>query len=171
MFHDGDGPPRRFRPRAGVRWVEITVVLGVLAMVVLVVFPMFGHLGNKPDDLSCTSHQKTLALCIMLSANERGGRLPAADTWTKTIVPDASAFRCPQAPTVASAYLYNAALDNKNVRDVGDPATTFVTTDGVNPTRPGVWTSEANTDWQRHQGYCIRSFLDYHVEKVKSPAP
>jgi type II secretory pathway pseudopilin PulG len=162
-------PEHPRRPTRAARWVDMSVVAVILGIVALVLIPVFQPAKEGNGHRSCSNNQKRIANATTLYVVDHADTLPPADGWPATLGLGAEALICPQAPKVPLGYVYNAALDGRKLDGLGDHTNVLVTTDGANPARPGVWESEANTDWTRHEGISIRGYLDGHVTRVEKP--
>lgn len=69
------------------RLVELLLVVGILAILAAVLFPVFARSRDKARQSSCLSNTKQATLATLSYAEDYDGRLPDAITWDQAIEP------------------------------------------------------------------------------------
>ena len=175
--------PRR---RAGVTYVEAIVVLGIIAFVVAVLFPMFQH-EPREYRTACRSNLKQLGLALTQYAQDSDGALPsgvnaAGNGWAGQLYPftrNIWVYRCPNDPHDGPyiSYAANRNLARQKVSALPAPAGTVAlyefSTLGCDPSVPEAVSAtglSALPDSDRHNaqthGLCF-AFVDGHVRFMK----
>lgn len=135
----------------GFTLVELLVVLGVIAVLIVLQLPVWAAAGKSQSKIAvCASHVRQLALCCQIYANDNGGLLPVLN-------------RGGYAPwdlpaTVANALLKNGAQTNTFYC----PGTAPRFTDAQNwagPNPSGQTTGAYSTLW----GFGVDASPSYHV--------
>lgn len=146
--------------RSGFTLVELLVVIGIIALLSAILFPVFAKAREKARQTSCLSNQRQLAQSILLYAQDHDEQLPA-DAWESVAASGGGSLTCPDAPrrgTVSSSYLLNILVADKALGDIpGDPTRCWLTADGVG----GVGC--VSDQIRRHDGKVVASYLDGHV--------
>jgi prepilin-type processing-associated H-X9-DG protein len=176
---------RRFWHRV---WWEWLLVAFALALAIAFLFPfLFAYRSGPHRPSICPNNQKQITAAVMTYCIEHHEVLPRWETvWTDIKVnrsPGATVFDDPSAPTLANGYVYNSLIGGKTLSDPTltlaangvkklDATTGFITADGQHIASdghpPNVAFTQADLDWKRHKGKIIASFLDGHVEGVRS---
>ncbi len=173
--------------KKGFTLIELLVVIAIIAILASILFPVFSKAREKARQTQCANNQRQIAIAILGYVQEHDEVLPTAnDIWSGISYSSlgssanlalastpASILRCPNTPTKANGYVYNVKASGKGLgdRSFGDPTSFFMTADSVdsasaNSGNIAVVATDVGTN--RHAGSFILSFLDGHVETVKS---
>ena len=114
---------RRFtlRRRSGFTLIEMLIVLGIIALLAAVIFPVFAHVREKGRQSACASNLHQLGLAIETYAQDNDERHPSATAsspyaglpsfritagWAGRVYPyikSTPIFHCPTDPTASAA--------------------------------------------------------------------
>ena len=183
--------------KRGFTLIELLVVIAIIAILAAILFPVFSKAREKARQSACTSNQKQIALAIMMFSQENDETLPTiAQVWTATGL-SGGILKCPTAgKNITQAYLYNGGshLSGSKLGEIEkDPTEVLMTADSALSTETtcfpdlslvdnglgsGDVTAEEGMvpqryignyfDLDRHHGGLIASFLDGHVEYLKT---
>lgn len=155
--------------KKGFTLIELLVVIAIIAILSAILFPVFAKAREKARQTQCANSQKQIATGILMYAQENEEKLPAKDTMWTTINMPAKVLQCPTAgKNVANAYGYHFWVSNRSLGEINNPVNKFLTADcAVSSATPNVINSKKDVDF-RHNGKCIASFADGHVEQSES---
>lgn len=120
------------RPAAGFTMVEILVVLGVVALLMAIIFPVVFKMREKAKTTACLAHLRTLGVglngylgdhnltmpTLAPGRVEGGPPVDTIDTVLATYVDSDSVFRCPADLDVwratGTSYFWNPALNGQS---------------------------------------------------------
>ena len=150
--------------------VELLIVIGIISILALITFPIFGQVREKARQSSCMSNQHELALHLIQFAQDHDGVFPSDATIWQDVEAPRQLLRCPStAKHVANGYVINGAITGEPLDSFRVPTETAVTIDGLH-----LAASLADSydhiaySWRdlakRHNGKFIVSYLDAHVE-------
>lgn len=158
--------------KKGFTLIELLVVIAIIAILAAILFPVFSKAREKARQTKCTSNQRQIALAMMIFTQEDEETLPeaTADMWQKMNI-SGKVLTCPDNSKLANGYGYNEKLSGKGLGKFDDASGTLLTADCISLNTPGkianvLYQMEGNIDY-RHNGKCIASYLDGHVEYGK----
>ncbi len=95
--------------RNGFTLIELLTVIGIIAVLAGIIFPVFAAARGKARQTACVSNLRQLGMAIQMYASDYDGQLP----WSKDASDDAVRVMWPQAcwPMLAAMPLYNDAVE------------------------------------------------------------
>ena len=174
-------PPRRGLP--GWAWALIGcglfgLLLGPIAIIAAILFPVFAQARAKAQAISCLSNTKQIARAMVMYAQDYDDRLPLARDWgdaTSRYTGNRQVYVCPTArlngesAAGGSSYAYNSKLNARRLRDLKYPAQTPETfesgADRWNASDP------VESFLPRHQRHGSLAYADGHARMVSRPGP
>lgn len=173
--------------------IEILVVIGIIALLAAILFPVLSSAREKARTTNCASNEHQIALAILQYTQDHGRRFPidpqdAGDTgWATAIdINSLDIFRCPSQTDDTSAhatdYWLNFQLMGMHDVRLRYPANTILIGDGdarganynlaAEPDAASVppiegWDSAAGYA-TRHSGGANYAFADGHVKWLKA---
>jgi len=146
--------------KRGFTLVELLVAMALLAVIAAILFPAFVQAREKSRQAVCMSHQRELALAIMLWTQDHNECLPAAeDVWEAVDVPPQTLV-CPTVGGTGNTYVYSGLLAGLPLGQAPEPSSAMLTADGQNPDHVFLTAQDFAL---RHRGRCIAAYLDGHV--------
>lgn len=153
--------------RKGFTLIELLVVIAIIAILAAILFPVFSKAREKARQAACTSNQKQIALNVNIYAQENEESLPTtAATWRSEIGLSGSKIMVCKNESGAISYGFNASLLGSSLGAVQNANTDVLLT--ADSQVDGMATF-ADLKKRHNQG-AIASFLDGHVEFIKSSA-
>lgn len=174
--------------RKGFTWIELLVIVAVLAVIAAILFPVFARM-NEPDrgNATCMRNLKNIALgfrqyvqdydeAFPIAKNSASG-LEKIDNWIGQLEPYVKSqqiFQCPvdgnAIDNERSSYGYNSNLSGMTDKKIGNTSIVVlnfeVVADPRNRTQTGS-TPAAITANERHLDGAYYSFADGHVKWLK----
>lgn len=157
----------------GLSTLEVLFCVLLLIIVADILLPVFGH-PRRSAGGSCSSSQRQIALATQIYAQENNDHLPGTsgqpaswrDHGKTSIDMDDKVLVCYSAKihTICN-YGFNAELLGVVTNSIQMPMATILTADSD----PGLTLREISDIACRHAGGTICSFVDGHVEYIKSP--
>lgn len=151
--------------RKGFTLIELLVVIAIIAILAAILFPVFSKAREKARQAACTSNQKQIALSVNMYAQENEESLPpTAASWQSDIGLSGSKILLCKNESGAISYGFNASLIGSSLGAVQNGVTDVLLTADSQ-----VSTMATFADLKkRHNSGAIASFLDGHVEFLKS---
>ena len=146
-----------------ISFIEIGVVLVILAMFAAIMFPVFARSREKARFASCMSNLKQIALGMLQYAQDNNDRLPDAAHWQDQLDPylkNRQLYVCPSDERgwgTGNTYAMNPRLSSTKASDYSNPASVVAFYDADDSGRPVA----------RHNGGTNCAFLDGHVKWLK----
>jgi prepilin-type processing-associated H-X9-DG protein len=149
----------RPKKKVTIRLVELLVVVGIIAVLGALLFPVFARAREKARQTSSLSNVKQIVLGMQMFALDYDGRLPYASTWTGQLEPylkDRSLYRDPadnsdQEVSYSMVPRYSGAV----LEDIPDPETAII-----------VYESEFGRPAYRHNGGMNVGYADGHAKWI-----
>jgi prepilin-type N-terminal cleavage/methylation domain-containing protein/prepilin-type processing-associated H-X9-DG protein len=182
--------------KRGFTLIELLVVIAIIAILAAILFPVFAKAREKARQNTCINNQRQLAVAVQMFAQDHDQTLPAGDTWGNDIAQltgTPKLYDCPsvthQGSLTMPDYFYNAGknshLGGATLDGFDKPADVLLTADAktsttssvyfipdamLDPVGLGTFSGSIGTmlDLSRHNGGSVVSFLDGHVQWVKS---
>lgn len=132
------------------------VVVGILAVLAAMMFPVFSRSREKARQTSCLSKVKQITLAMTMYAQDYDGYLPDGRTWTEDLTPyieNAEVLQCPVESIEPSSYAMVKRWSGAKLDDIPDRDQTVLLYD-------------ANADGSpafRHNGGLNVGFADGHA--------
>lgn len=121
---------RRSREKASSkRLLEILVVVGILAILAAVLFPVFARAREKARQSSCLSNMKQVAIAVQMYAQDYDDTLPPAADWQGLVSRYAGndqIFECPTRQGRLPHYALSPFVAGRNLGEIADPETTVM---------------------------------------------
>lgn len=153
-------PPARQSRQPAPRLAELFVVVAMLAVVAVVLFPVFSKGREKARVNSCLSNLKQVALAMQQYAQDYDETLPSADNWADDLLPylkNRELLICPSDPTPETpSYSMVPALGGRRLEDIPAPPETIV-----------LYEVESGQPVYRHNGGMNVSYADGHTRWLK----
>jgi prepilin-type processing-associated H-X9-DG protein len=145
------------------RWLLLAALIILPPTIVIIVGPMIALPREYVTSTPCASHQRQLAIAIIMYAQDHGDRLPSSFADLTEYRDAPRIFDCPpgHGAFTRGGFGYNASLFGLK-RDIADPAALIVTADSIEPNM--LMRSEDDIAWKRHGNGCNLSFLDGHTK-------
>ena len=92
------------------------------------------QIRDKAKQAACRGHLKQLGRAMLQYAQDHGGALPSAETWTQALQPyldDEGVFRCPAVPELVCGYAMNTACSGARLDDLEEPEETVLLFDST----------------------------------------
>ena len=120
-------PPQRVTPSLpGFTLIELLIVVGIIAVLSAILFPVFQGVRKKANLTSCVSNQHQIAIDIHVYAQDHGGVLPTTDqVWSGSTIPPA-VTNCPSANASGNSYGYNGHLSGVPLAKLKYPTDTLL---------------------------------------------
>jgi prepilin-type N-terminal cleavage/methylation domain-containing protein/prepilin-type processing-associated H-X9-DG protein len=172
--------------------IEILVVIGIIALLAAILFPVLSRARERARTTNCASNEKQIALSLIQYTQDNDRRFPplndtGTDGWSVVIgIREPNVFQCPseeQAPAdgYTDYWLNSDLMGVSNVR-VRYPSNTILIGDGdAGPTgynlaaqadattTPPIQAWDVNADYtQRHFDGANYAFADGHVKWLKA---
>ena len=109
------------------KWEIIGIIIAVY-IVFLLIAALFIH-TDKPRSVTCYSHQREIAACLLMYAQDHEAMLPESSTVWEDVKIDTYSLICPQAKRTANGYLYNNNCSGLNITKIQSPAKQLMTID------------------------------------------
>ena len=158
--------------RKGFTLIELLVVIAIIAILAAILFPVFSKAREKARQAACTSNQKQIALAVNMYAQENEESLPpTAASWAADIGLSGSKILVCKNESGAISYGFNNSLIGSSLGAVQNGTTDVILTADSqgNGATPPVAVMNTFADMKkRHNQGAIASFLDGHVEFIKS---
>ena len=149
--------------RRGMTLIEILIVIGICAVLMALVFPVYTHAREKGRQTTCMSNQRQIAMAINMTTRGDSERLPDAATVWADIGVTQKLLVCPSLPDQDNGYAYNAALSNRPLAAISEPMSTVMTGDAASSAIGNVAASDDDYDRRHSRGY-IASYVDGHCK-------
>jgi len=157
------------RRRQAFTLVELLVVIGIIAILAAILFPVLTQAREKARQATCMSNQHQLALLTIQCAQDHEGVFPSADViWSMLETPN-GILTCPtEGKGTKNAYVINNIIPGANTESFENPSDTALSFDGAHraadlaDSYDNIAYSWRDVD-KRHQNKFIVSFLDAHV--------
>lgn len=111
------------------RLVEILVVVGILATLAAILFPVFARSREKARQTSCLSNVKQIALALQMYTKDYDDALPPAAGWQDRVLPylnHEQIFRCPTREGALPHYALSPYVAGRKLGEIADPDTTVM---------------------------------------------
>jgi prepilin-type N-terminal cleavage/methylation domain-containing protein/prepilin-type processing-associated H-X9-DG protein len=96
--------------RIGFTLIELMIVIGILALLLAVLLPVFAHVQEKGRQVLCLSNERQLGLAFLMYTQDNDENVTAGgDAWAGELYPYVTTtgiFRCPSDGTVAQPPYY-----------------------------------------------------------------
>jgi prepilin-type processing-associated H-X9-DG protein len=159
-------------------WVLIgcipVALIGVIAIVAAILFPVFAQAREKARETSCMSNEKQLSLGLLQYVQDNDDQFPTASEWmdkTAAYVGADRIYHCPsvwgQDPT-KYGYAFNSALGDEGLSAIADPRTTPELYDSTDLSRNATDAVTSLPSPARHLHDNNIAFADGHAESVSS---
>lgn len=146
--------------RAAFTLVELLVVIGIIAVLAGILFPVFTHALGKRWQIRCAANMRQVHTALMAYCEDYGGYLPPASlripggtfvtpwnepfdiVWWDSLLPYAGSrevFYCPSVPPNRPRYRINAKLtflEPGRLDDCTEPSATICLVEGSVPLEP-----------------------------------
>jgi len=146
------------------RLIEMLVVVGILAVVAAVLFPVFAKGREKARQSSCLSNVKQLVLGTLEFANDHDGALPSAFNWQRSVEPylkNSQIFQCVSTEAKPGVnYAMNASLSGRKLDSIAKPNEAVL-----------IYEVQNGQPALRHNGGMNVGYVDGHVKWVKGGPP
>jgi prepilin-type N-terminal cleavage/methylation domain-containing protein len=118
---------RSFKPtgRRGFTIVELIVVIGIVAVLAAILFPVFAQAREKAQQERCARNLYQVGMALQLYARDFDGKLPPRHNDLAPVEPyvrDSAALRCPTDPSPepgpSGSYQYRGGLTVEDRADV-----------------------------------------------------
>jgi hypothetical protein len=138
----------------------ICAIMIPLIFLPAILFPVFAKAREKARVTTCMSHQREIAMAIMMYAQDNNEVLPS-DMSMLNLSP--KTLQCSSKPDLAVGYGYNSNLINRSLGDISteDMSVTLLTADS-NAANNFI-SSPTDIDLNRHDLHYVDSFIDGHV--------
>jgi len=150
----------------GFTLIELMVVVGIIAILAAIMFPVFSRVRENGRQVTCLSNHRQLALAIKMYADDQE-RYPDTD-WEGAIADYTGGKHllvCPNAEEDQQAehgYGMNSYLHGLKTDVIARPQLVVCTCDSAT-------TSTVSADHKRHRGIGVYSHLDGSVVRKKIP--
>ncbi len=111
------------------RLIELLVVVGILAVLTAILFPVFAKSREKARVSSCNGNMKQIALALEMYARDYDGYLPLAYGWQDLVAPyiqNKQVFECPARTTPKPHYALSPYVAGRRIAEIADPDTTVM---------------------------------------------
>jgi len=162
--------------RYGLSLVEVLIVIGIIAVLAVILYPLFGVARDKTLEAKCSSNQQQIAQSILIWAQDHDDVLPHESVIWGALKVDQNVLKCP-VKRAQYGYVYNSFVSKKHLAAIKDTLTTVLTADGqhaptagVSVTQPQTFQNVAYTPDDlafRHLNEIVISFADGHVISTK----
>lgn len=150
--------------RKGFTLIELLVVIAIIAILAAILFPVFSKAREKARQATCTSNQKNIALAVNIYAQENEESLPpTAASWAGDIGLSGKVLVCKN-ESGAISYGFNNSLIGSSLGAVQNANTDVILTADSQANAMATFADIK----KRHNSGAIASFLDGHVEFLKS---
>jgi len=149
----------------GFTLVEILVVIGIIAVLLALIFPVLSMVREKMRQGTCLSNQRQLAMNFSMDAQGSEERLPTADVvWTLPNL-NRKILICPVKSHLPNGYAFNGALCGVSISSCKYPSGTIVTGDASDAAVANGNIANSSDEYDpRHGGKAIVSYLDGHAK-------
>ena len=151
----------------GFTMIELLVVIGIIALLAAILFPVFARAREKSRQTTCMNNQRQLVTAVLIYTQDNAEMLPPAASMWSSMNLGAGVLKCLSDTThQGNAYAYNNNIAGKSLAAIGNIQISLVLGDGNSTTSVGI-ANVANyvkTDFAfRHDGNMIGSYADGHV--------
>jgi prepilin-type N-terminal cleavage/methylation domain-containing protein/prepilin-type processing-associated H-X9-DG protein len=158
----------RSRP-GGFTLLELLVAIAILALLAVLLAPVFARVRERSRQTMCSNNQRQLAVTLALWAQDHGELLPGVEIDWSTLAVDRQLLICPTAGRrIVNGYRYNSAVAGRTLGDCAEPAQELLLCDGrpvVPRAAPAAqMLSGLEEIARRHAGQAIGVFLDGHAQ-------
>ncbi len=87
--------------RCGFTLVEVLIVIGIIAVVAAVVFPVFATARERGRRAACQNNLRQIATAMEMYVHDNDGQYPLQEFWNNSVFPylkDKRVFECPDNP-------------------------------------------------------------------------
>ena len=158
----------------GFTLIELLVVIAIIAILAAILFPVFSRAREKARQAACTNNLRQQVLGVQMWSQENDEKFPPDAASVFGSLP-AKSLMCPtKGRTLANGYVFTGVA-GKTLGEIDNHESVICTADGQ--TMPGnipgatylpnLVYSKGDVDANRHQGKCLVSMLDGHVEMLK----
>ncbi|NPV47107.1 MAG: prepilin-type N-terminal cleavage/methylation domain-containing protein [Armatimonadetes bacterium] len=168
--------------RAAFTLVELLVVIGIIAVLAGILFPVFAHARARGRQTHCAANMRQIHTALVAYSEDHGGLLPQATTkcpggefgtqwqgqmdivWWDFVLPylgSPKILYCPSVRPTLPAYLINSQfsfLEGRAPDDCTDPTSTVLLVEGRVPDGPGyvLYVPIATGSDPQFDGACFR---------------
>ena len=150
------------RPSFGL--IELLVVVGVIAIMAAIMFPVFARAREKARQSSCLSNIRQLTLATLQFAQEHNDTLPSAFNWAKSVEPYAKnsmIFQCVSVEAKPGThYAMNPSLSGRKLDGIAKPNQAVL-----------IYEVQNGQPALRHNDGMNVGYVDGHVKWVKGGPP
>ena len=102
----------------------------MLPIMAAMLLPALARAKTNAQTVQCVNHVKQLNLALIMYATDHNETLPPAESWCDLVKPytggSTVTFGCPSEAPGQCAYALNAAVANKKMSEIGNPAQTVL---------------------------------------------
>jgi len=141
--------------KRGFTLVEVLCVIAIIAVLAMILFPVFAHAREKARQTACLNNQKQVALAFTIWAQDHDESFPGGENWAAALtLPPKSSLICltqGRARAGGNSYGYNTYVADSTLGEFDQPQTTVLTTDCVPSNAERLLRTGADYD-ARHNG-------------------
>jgi len=152
--------------KRGFTLVEVLCVIAIIAVLAMILFPVFAHAREKARQTACLNNQKQVALAFTIWAQDHDESFPGGENWAAALtLPPKSSLICltqGRARSGGNSYGYNTYVADSTLGEFDQPQTTVLTADCSPSNTDRLLRTGADYD-ARHNGKVICGFVDGHA--------
>jgi prepilin-type N-terminal cleavage/methylation domain-containing protein/prepilin-type processing-associated H-X9-DG protein len=114
----------------GFTLIELLIVIGIIAVLAAILFPVFARARNKAHQSTCASNLRQQGQAITMWATDHEETFPTSATIWQNIALEEKLLTCPGNNSHTTSYIYNVFLSDRPTAEIESPDEYVLTGDG-----------------------------------------
>ncbi len=129
----------------GFTLIELLIVIGIIAILAAIIFPVFARARNKAYQTTCASNLRQQGQAITMWATDHEEIFPSSANIWQNIAMDEKILTCPGNNSHTASYVYNIFLSERPTAEIETPNEYVLTGDGS--TAPASFNCISDITW------------------------